>query len=231
MYKGALTALFAAALRLAPASIPTEPPPQSRISPAPRGSEAHPFRLGTAGRPFGWSTAIGDLNADGRLDYAIADRVGRRASGFEYALELSISGVGSRRVSFDSPDEALDVTLRDVNHDHILDVVVTALLSRTVVRVLLNDGAGRFHDAPTAAAVTAWQSAGSLTGGAQPPDAAAVNSTRRRLPHVPGSVSTSRCSLATIAPPGERDDAVAYSLCTTRLRSRAPPSAAVFILA
>ncbi len=199
MYKGALAALFVAALRLAPASIPTEPPPQSRISPAPRGSEAHPFRLGTAARPFGWSTAIGDLNADGRLDYAIADRVGRRASGFEYALELSISGVGSRLVSFDSPQDALDVTLRDVNHDHTLDVVVTALLSRTVVRVLLN--------------------------------AAAVNSTRRRVPHVPGSVSTSRRSLATIAHPGERDDAVAYSLCTTRLRSRAPPSAAVFILA
>src|SRR4051794_38371250 len=79
-------------------------------------STADGFRLGTAGRPFAWSTAIGDLNADGHPDFAVADRVGRRAERFEYAIELSIAGGHSESVAFDSDQDALSVTLRDVDH-------------------------------------------------------------------------------------------------------------------
>jgi hypothetical protein len=231
VYKAALAALFVAALNLASVLVPTELPPRSRTFPAPLGSPPPSFRLGTAARPFGWSTAIGDLNADGRPDYAIADRIGRHAAGFEYALELSISGVGSRLVSFDSPHEALAVTLRDVNHDHALDVVVTALLSRAVVRVLLNDGAGRFREAPTPASVSEWQSADALSGGARPAGAPAVDSTPRRILHVLGSTSTARPSLAAVAPAAGHGGAVSRAFGATRLRSRAPPAAAVSTLA
>jgi len=231
VYKGALAALFAAALSLTPRSAATDPPQHPRVFSAPHGSLPHPFRLGTAARPFGWSTAIGDLNADGRPDYAIADRIGRRASGFEYALELSISGVGSRSLSFDSPHEALAVTLRDVNQDHNLDVVVTAVLSRAVVRVLLNDGTGRFHEAATLASVTAWQSTDSLTGGAQSPDAAAIDAAPRRIPPCVGAVSSGRLTRPPIARRGVHDCRVPRALRTTHVRSRAPPSAAVSVLA
>ena len=122
-------------------------PPRALDAPAP--APAAPFRLGTAAWPFGWSTAIGDLNADGRPDYAIADRLYPREKGFEYALEFVIAGVGSRSVTFDAASDALTVTLRDVDHDRDLDVVVTAGASRTVVGVWLNDGAGVFHRAST----------------------------------------------------------------------------------
>jgi hypothetical protein len=105
------------------------------------------FRLGTAARPFGWSTAIGDLNADGRPDAAITDRVGRVGSGFAYSLELKLAGVGSRSLTFDAPDDVLAVALLDIDHDHDLDVVVSTPLSRAVVRVWLNDGQGGFHEA------------------------------------------------------------------------------------
>jgi hypothetical protein len=70
------------------------------------------LRLGTAARPFAWATATGDLNYDGTPDHAIADRLGRDASGFAYELEFSVTGVGSQSVRFDSPDSALDVSLR-----------------------------------------------------------------------------------------------------------------------
>jgi hypothetical protein len=115
----------------------------------------HAYRLGTAARPFAWATAIGDLNADGRPDVAIADRVGRIGGGFAYSLELSIAGIGSRSVVFDAPDAALAISLLDVDHDHNLDVVVSAPISRTIVRVWLNDGHGRFREASPAAAAGA----------------------------------------------------------------------------
>src|SRR5262245_54955299 len=100
------------------------PEPASAAA-APPASVAAGFRLGTAARPFAWSTAIGDLNADGRPDFAIADRVGRRPTGFAYNLELSIAGGQSASVAFDSDQDALSVSLRDVDHDRDLDVVVT----------------------------------------------------------------------------------------------------------
>jgi FG-GAP repeat protein len=124
------------------------------------------FRLGTAGRPFAWSTAIGDLNADGRPDVAIADRLGSRAAGFSYAIELSIAGGRSESVTFDSDQDALSVTLRDVDHDRDLDVVVTGAVSRSVVGVWLNDGTGQFHRAAAEAATPSWFTASSaLTNG------------------------------------------------------------------
>src|SRR5438874_568194 len=127
-----------------------------RIRPVPPA-----FRLGTAAHPFGWSTAIGDLNADGRPDYAIADRLFRRPSGFAYSLQFVIAGVGSRSVTFDAPGDALTVSLRDVDHDRDLDVVVTSVVSRAVVGVWLNDGVGRFHRAAAALPDQSESTAGS----------------------------------------------------------------------
>ena len=112
---------------------------------APAGA-ASPFRMGTAARPFAWSTAAGDLNADGRPDYAIADRIGRVSGGFAYAVQFAVSGLPTRSVTFDSPDGALSISLRDVDHDQDLDVVVSTLLSPTAVRVWLNDGRGAFAE-------------------------------------------------------------------------------------
>jgi hypothetical protein len=134
--------------------------PATPVATAPAASG---FRLGTAGRPFAWSTAIGDLNADGRPDFAIADRLGRRANGFAYAIELSIAGGRSESVAFDSDQDALSISLRDVDHDRDLDVVVTGTVSRSIVGVWLNDGTGQFHRAPPEAEPASWRASASLT--------------------------------------------------------------------
>ena len=154
------------------------------------------FRLGTAGRPFAWSTAIGDLNADGRPDYVIADRIGRGASGFEYAVELWISGLASQSVTFDSRESALAVSLRDVDHDQDLDVVVSSELSPTVVRVWLNDGRGAFAEAASTGTSGDWHAGRSLAGDAGADQAMAAESVSRRADEGAGAVHTCPIGLA-----------------------------------
>jgi VCBS repeat protein len=154
------------------------------------------FRLGTAGRPFAWSTAVGDLNADGRLDYVIADRIGRGASGFEYEVELSISGLASQSVTFDSRESALVVSLRDVDHDQDLDVVVSSELSPTVVRVWLNDGRGAFAEAASTATSPEWHAGPLLAGDADADRAMATESVSRRADDAAAAVRTCPIRLA-----------------------------------
>lgn len=102
------------------------------------------FRLGDAARPFGWSTAIGDVNTDGTLDVAVADHVGQWASEYMYRIELSISGQASRDVTFESTHDAVSISLSDVDRDNDLDIVVGVPLSAETVGVWLNDGHGHF---------------------------------------------------------------------------------------
>src|SRR4051812_9602507 len=143
------------------------------------GRAAAPFRLGTAGRPFAWSTAVGDLNGDGMLDYAVADRIGRDQAGFEYAVDLSITGGPAQRVTFSAPDAALSITLRDVDHDQDLDIVVSTVVSPGAVRVWLNDGAGAF--AETSAFETShWLASASLLADSDATTLTGVLSTSRR---------------------------------------------------
>ena len=107
-------------------------------------SAIHAFRLGTAGRPFAWSTALGDFDGDGTPDLVIADRVGRVAGGFGYRLQLTVSQVGSRTVAFQSSYPALSVRALDVDNDRDTDLIVEAVPSGPVVGVWINDGRGRF---------------------------------------------------------------------------------------
>jgi hypothetical protein len=103
------------------------------------------FRLGNAGQPFGWTTAVADFNRDGIPDVAVADRVDSRfAAGYAYEIDFSISGRINSAVWFDSPSAALTISVSDVDDDNDLDVLVTEPVTRAVTSVLLNDGQGRF---------------------------------------------------------------------------------------
>jgi hypothetical protein len=192
---------------------------------APIAPPASGFRLGTAARPFGWSTAIGDLNADGRPDFAVADRVGRRPSGFAYAIELVMTGGRSQSVAFDSDQDALSVTLRDVDRDRDLDLVVTGTLSRSVVGVWLNDGTGHFERAAPQPVTASWQpSSGTLTGDPRDDVAAGESTTRAgteslAADRVCGDV---RLPISTLASWGAFRTARAT---LAALRPRAPPPA------
>jgi hypothetical protein len=100
------------------------------------------FREGTAAAPFGSSTAIADFNADGAPDVAIADRTHR--GGIAYTIEVRLFEGSAQTVSFQSTTGPLKITAFDVDNDHDADLVVTPVLSREVVGVWVNDGAGHF---------------------------------------------------------------------------------------
>ena len=102
------------------------------------------FRLGDAARPFGWSTVVGDFNTDGTPDVAVADRVGRRTSGYAYRLEFSVSGKTRRDVTFESSHESVTIRVADVDRDNDLDIIVGTPSSGETVGVWLNDGHGNF---------------------------------------------------------------------------------------
>jgi hypothetical protein len=193
------------------------------------GTAAAPFRLGTAARPFAWSTAVGDLNGDGTLDYAVADHIGRDLAGFEYSIDLSISGLAAQRVTFSSPSAALSIALRDVDHDQDLDVVISTVLQPGVVRIWLNDGSGAFTETSGFDTFT-WRATTSLA-----PDSFGDT--------LGGLESTSRYGRDAVEAAAERSTIVAVRWMTSALddvratsslgkarRSRAPPAAAFLFL-
>ncbi len=103
------------------------------------------LRLGTAAAPFGWSTVVGDFDADKKPDFAIADRVGYGSNGYEYTIEFRLSQEKSQFFHFQSPHGALNVSVRDLDNDHDLDVVFTQIVSHEIVGIWINDGHGQFH--------------------------------------------------------------------------------------
>jgi hypothetical protein len=116
--------------------------------PSSRDSNLRPsFRLGTAARPFGWATAIGDLNTDGTPDVVVADRTARLAGRYAYRLQFLVSGIVSRDVVFESRHDTLTIGILDVDHDNDPDVVVSSVPSDEIVAIWLNDGRGRFDAA------------------------------------------------------------------------------------
>lgn len=127
-----------------PAASPAESVAESAAASA---STPAPFRLGNAAGAFGWSTAIGDFNADGRLDEIVADRVAPRATGYSYRIDFAMSGQAPEHVTFDSVRDAVAITLSDVDRDNDLDVVARAVLSGETVGLWLNDGHGHFTSA------------------------------------------------------------------------------------
>lgn len=170
---GAVCWLALAALTPATPSARSSPGETPRVSaPVAAASYAPPaadplaeFRLGTAARPFGWSTALGDFNADGLPDFAIADRVARRPEGFGYRLRVSVSGLSSRDVAFVSRHPALTVRALDVDQDHDIDLVISAVPSGELVAVWLNDGRGRFTQGSLLRLPRVWSSDDTLDSG------------------------------------------------------------------
>ena len=102
-------------------------------------------RPGTAAYPFGSATAIGNLDSDGKPDFAVADRAASGPQGYDYRLELGLSREQSQIFHFHSPHSALTVSILDLDNDRDLDVVLSQAVSGEVAEVWINNGSGEFR--------------------------------------------------------------------------------------
>lgn len=159
---GCLTLL--AALSATPSA--AGPAAASGTAPAPAaGSPLADFRLGNAARPYGWSTVISDFNADGAPDLAVADRGARRAEGFGYNVRVAVSGLTLRDIAFVSSQPAVTVRAIDVDRDHDVDLVISAVPSGELVGIWLNDGRGQFTQGRAREFPGQWSPDGQLDRG------------------------------------------------------------------
>src|SRR5262249_36180366 len=102
------------------------------------------FRLGTAAAPFGWATALGDFNNDGKPDIAVADRIRSAGPAYEFDVEVAVSNERPQHLSVAAPYDAIAVVVDDIDDDADLDIVVTPAPTRDVLAAWLNDGSGHF---------------------------------------------------------------------------------------
>jgi hypothetical protein len=107
-------------------------------------AERPDYRLGDAAAPFGWSTVVADFDTDGRPDVAVADRLAPHGGSNEYRLEFSLAGQAPHDVTFESSQDAVTISVADVDRDNDLDVIVETPLSGQTVGIWLNDGHGHF---------------------------------------------------------------------------------------
>jgi hypothetical protein len=101
--------------------------------------KAHDTSVGP-GLPF----AIADFDGDLRPDLASVQTGRSDFSRSDYWIELRLTTAGHQSIQVVAPIGGLQVSARDVNGDHAVDLVLTTALLRQPVAILLNDGHGKF---------------------------------------------------------------------------------------
>lgn len=90
--------------------------------------------------------AIADLDGDRRPDLASVEEE-RLANSTKYAIRLQFGAGVDAYIGVNGPLGGVRLTIRDVNGDDSLDLVLTSVIDRRVIQVLLNDGHGNFSPA------------------------------------------------------------------------------------
>jgi hypothetical protein len=193
-------------------------------------SDRPAFRLGDAGKPFGWSTVIGDFNTDGQPDVAVADRIARRTRGYVYRLEFAVSGQAPHSVTFESTHDAITVSVADVDRDNDLDIIISTPLSGEMVGIWLNDGQGHFTADDGRRVLATIRPLQSLSPTDPVAHVAAFEESPRRADDALPTVfraTLGRSPRRSILP---RSHSVRSPLPSIRTGPRAPPSASLHVL-
>ena len=182
------------------------------------------FRLGTAAAPFGWSTAVADFDADGRLDFAVVDRVHSSAERYQYDIDVKVSKARAQRLALASPIDAVSVVAEDIDRDHDFDIVITPALTHEVLAVWLNDGSGHFSPA-SLRDLPSHLSPLRITKSAAPRASAdAVVVSRRALPGCSATGDRAAGALAICGDVVRLGSSSTRLILISSLRPRAPPA-------
>lgn len=87
---------------------------------------------------------IADFDGDSKPDLASVQTGRTNLARTDYSVQLQLSAVGRQTFQIVAPVGGLQVVARDVNGDHVLDLVLTTTWLRQPVAILLNDGHGIF---------------------------------------------------------------------------------------
>jgi hypothetical protein len=134
-----------------------------------------PSAPATSYRP-GLSFSIADFDGDLKPDLANVQAGRSDISSTDYRIQLQLSAAGLQTFQIVAPRGGLEIVARDVNGDHVLDLVLTATWLRQPVAILLNDGHGSFSRVDPAVFPKAFSESKTNWGssGDQAPDAVGV---------------------------------------------------------
>ena len=90
------------------------------------------------------SFSIADLDEDLKPDLASVQPGKSNGRSTDYWVDLQLSAAGRQKFRIVAPLGSVQITSRDVNGDHSLDVVLTSTWLKQPVAILLNDGHGTF---------------------------------------------------------------------------------------
>ena len=105
---------------------------------------AHPSSSRAISVPSMPHFAIADLDGDNQPDFASVQLGQHGRMEGRYSIGFQLSSGPRQSIVISAPLGGLQVTLRDVNGDNSLDLIVTTEWFRKPVAVLLNDGHGHF---------------------------------------------------------------------------------------
>jgi hypothetical protein len=104
--------------------------------------------------------AIADFDGDRRLDSASVQPGGSESGASTYWIQFQFSASGRQLVELVAPAGGLGIEARDVNGDHVVDLIFTTAWLRQPVAILLNDGHGIFSRVEPAAFPAAFDEPG-----------------------------------------------------------------------
>ena len=105
---------------------------------------AHPSSSRAISVPSMPHFAIADFDGDNQPDFATVQLGQHDQMEGRYSIGFQLSTGSRQSILITAPLGGLQVTLRDVNGDNSLDLIVTTKWLRKPVAVLLNDGHGHF---------------------------------------------------------------------------------------
>jgi hypothetical protein len=97
----------------------------------------------------GLRLAIADFDGDVRPDVATLQSDNTFSGTSNYAISLQLSAAGHKLIRLVGPAGGLLIEARDVNGDHVADLVIATRWQRTPIAIYLNDGHGDFSRAAT----------------------------------------------------------------------------------
>lgn len=111
---------------------------------------------------FGGEVAAADFDRDERPDGAVLVDAGQRHGEKAFHIEFHLTARPNVTIDFSSTETGLAISTLDVNRDGAPDIVLEKVFTHKRLKVYLNDGYGKFQNAPPDAFPSPDESAAGL---------------------------------------------------------------------